>query len=497
MNLIQPILNRAVETPGRISISSGRKQLTYASLMERVKRIAQGLRQSGYVHDKMAMLSANRIEFVEVFLGAVYAGCVPVLLDPKWSVAELQRVIQQCKPRVIVGERRYVEKINEQHAAIPCLTFAEHEHPGTYDTWLSSFQPAGDADQTNELLFIGYTSGTTGRPRGYMRTHVSWLRSFEATGEAFQLDRMEQVLAPGPFVHSLSLFALMQSLYSGATFHILEQFAAREVLNLCSKVPDMTLFVVPTMIDSLLQYAAVDSGKVSIQAMISSGGAWSESSKQRCREMFPDTQLYEYYGSSEASYISYIDVGKEDKPGSLGRPFDGVQISIRDEFFREVPVGEIGQLYIRSEMMFTGYYQLHDETIDVFRDGWLQTGDYTYVDLNNDLYLAGRSQNMIKSGGLKVFPEEVEAVLGRIPSVQEVMVFGKPNDRWGEQVTALIQWQAGERQWTLDEVKQFCLKFLASYKIPKELIDIDRFQYTSSGKIARKVMKDNVERVIL
>lgn len=497
MNLVQPILNQAIESPSRIAISDGRLHFTYAGLMERVKRIAQGFRQSGYVHDKIAILSVNRIEFVEVFLGAVHAGCVPVLLDPKWSEDELKKVIQQCKPRVIIGESRFAGKIREQHATIRWLTFAENEQPGTYDAWMSSFQPAAGVDQSNELLFIGYTSGTTGRPRGYMRTHDSWLRSFEATGKAFHLGRMEHVLAPGPFVHSLSLFALIQSLYSGATFHILERFDAMEVLDLCSRVPDMILFVVPTMIDSLLQHAAAISGQVSVQSVISSGGKWSEPSKNRCRELFPDTKLYEYYGSSEASYISYMDICSEDKPGSLGRPFDGVQISIRDEYFQEVPAGEIGQLYIRSEMMFIGYHQLHEETTEVFRDGWLRTGDYMYVDPDNHLYLAGRSQNMIKSGGLKVFPEEVEAVLQHIPSVQEVMVFGKQNDRWGEQVTALIQWRAGEREWTLDEVKQFCLKHLAGYKVPKELICINRFQYTSSGKIARKRMKDDAERVII
>lgn len=493
MNLVLPILNRAAQEPDRIAISHRQGHLTYSQLIERVKRIANGFRKCGFVRDKIAILSTNRIEFAEVFLGAVYAGCVPVLLDPKWSPLEVNTVIRQCQPSMIFSDQDLAEKISAQNSHIKRLTFSD-EQPGTYNPWLAWFKPEAVMDQTNELLFIGFTSGTTGIPKGYMRTHLSWLQSFKATSEAFQLDKMEHVMAPGPFVHSISLFALVQSLYSGATFHMLPQFDAADVLKLCSRVPEMILFVVPTMIDSILQLT--DTGKTSIQALISSGGKWSEPSKQKCRQVFAGTRLYEYYGSSEASYISYMDVYGEQKPGSLGRPFDGVEISLRDEYFREVPAGTIGQLYVRSNMMFMGYYHLPEETEGVFRDGWLRTGDYMYIDSDNYLYLAGRSQNMIKTGGLKVFPEEVETVLQRIPSVQEAMVFGKPDDHWGEQVTAIIQWR-DEQQWTLEEVKQYCLEHLASYKTPKELITVDKFIYTSSGKVARQLMKDYTKRVML
>jgi long-chain acyl-CoA synthetase len=207
--------------------------------------------------------------------------------------------------------------------------------------------------------------------------------------------------------------------------------------------------------------------------------------------LFKETKLYEYYGSSEASYISYLEITGEEGPDSLGQPFDGVHLSIRDGQFREVPPGTIGELYIRSEMMFAGYHLLPEETASVFREGWLRTGDYMLLDQNRHLHLAGRAGNMIKSGGLKVFPEEVEAVLLRIPAIREVMVFGKPDDRWGEQVTALIRWN-GEQRLSLDEIRNYCRDYLASYKLPKQLITVEQFIYTSSGKIARQRMKDDV-----
>ncbi|RED55160.1 class I adenylate-forming enzyme family protein [Cohnella lupini] len=493
MNLALTILNRVSQEPDRVAISHGQRQHTYSQLIERVKRIATGFQKCRSDSDKIAILSSNRIEFVEVFIGAIYAGYVPVLLDPIWNPTEVNRVIRQCQPSMIFLEQELAEIISGEHSHIQQLTFSDEE-TGSYDRWLSSCKSDVLVEITNIALFVGFTSGTTGIPKGYIRSHNSWIRSFEATNAAFHLDKMEHVLAPGPLVHSLSLFALLQTLYNGATFHILQEFDAAEVLKLCSAVPDMILFVVPTMIDSLLQLT--DPGTTSIQALISSGGTWSNQSKQRCRQIFNGINLYEYYGSSEASYISYRDVNGEEKSDSLGRQFDGVDISIRDENFQEVPRGTIGQLYVRSDMVFNGYYQSPEETEGVFRDGWLRTGDYMYIDSDDYLYLVGRSQNMIKTGGLKVFPEEVESVLQRIPDVREVMVFGMPHDRWGEQVTAIIQWR-DERRLTLDEVKKYCMEHLASYKTPKELLSVEQFIYTNSGKVARQVMMDDAKRAIL
>ncbi|MEK4327870.1 AMP-binding protein [Paenibacillus sp. FSL R7-0297] len=491
MNLVQHILERGQACPSRTAISDGREDRTYAQLMKRVQQVSTGLKHGRYRERNIAILSGNRMEFAEFVLGAIYAGCVPVLLDPKWPPEELNKVIRQCEPGLIACEEHHAADFAERYAEIPQVYFGGKQTDRSYGPWLAGFEPDAAAAENPELLFIGYTSGTTGLPKGYMRTHLSWLRSLEATEKAFQLNSMKHVLAPGPFVHSLSLFALMQSLYSMATFHLLPEFDAAVVLKLCSREQDMTLFVVPAMIDALVRLAAVTPARISMQALISSGGKWPGTSKQSCRELFQGTKLYEYYGSSEASYISYLEITGEEEPDSLGKLFGGVQISIRDGQFRELPPGTIGELYIRSEMMFTGYHLLPEETANVFREGWLRTGDYVLLDQDRQLHLAGRAGNMIKSGGLKVFPEEVEAVLLRHPAIRDAMVFGLPDDRWGEQVTALIEWN-GELRLSPDQLRDYCRLYLAGYKVPQQFITVGRFIYTSSGKIARQRMKDDV-----
>jgi long-chain acyl-CoA synthetase len=146
--------------------------------------------------------------------------------------------------------------------------------------------------------------------------------------------------------------------------------------------------------------------------------------------------------------------------------------------------------------MFKGYYQLPEETETVYQDGWLITGDFMYMDRESYLYLAGRSKNRLVSGGLNVFPEEVESVLQQISEISEVMVLGVPDDYWGEQVIALVKW-SGQQRLSTEDIKNYCRQHLAKYKAPKQIITVDEFIYTSSGKIARQAMKDYTKRVMI
>ncbi|MCR8656462.1 AMP-binding protein [Paenibacillus endoradicis] len=493
MNLVEPLLQYAAQQPNKIALSDGIKCQSYSNLVRKMKKVARGLIQNGLTRDNVAILSSNRMEFVEVFLGTIYAGCVPIPIDPKWSTNDISIIMQQCEPKVIFTETEFANKLVMQDSDVQRLTFSDDDN-GSYDNWLHPLKPEATIDESNELLFIGFTSGTTGAPKGYLRTHSSWFNSVKATSEAFQLNNLEQILAPGPFVHSLSLFALMQSLHSGSTFHIVKDFNSASILQLCKEVPDMILFVVPTMIESMMQQGL--QGKTHIQAIISSGGKWSDASKIRCSEFFNGAKLYEFYGSSEASYISYLDIDNKDKYNSVGKPFSGVQISIRDEQFQEVTTGIIGQLYIRSNMMFAGYHKMPEVTTAAFRDGWLIIGDYMYTDEDGYLYLAGRAHNKIVSGGLNIYPEEIETVLLQIPEIEEVIVIGIADEYWGEQVISLIKWN-GQQRLTLANIKKFCRQHLAKYKAPKQIITVDQFIYTSSGKIARQAMKEYTKRVML
>ncbi|MFJ7666444.1 AMP-binding protein [Lysinibacillus sp. NPDC097195] len=487
MNIIEPIIEHAVRQPNEIALVHEERVLTYHQLIEAMKKIAKGIQLKGLEDEKIAILSNNRIEFVEVFLGIIYAGCVPILFDPKWSQYEIDKVLKLAQPKMIFFEDMHEEYLQKYpFEQIEKYVFSKR-HDASYDKWLSTLITEDSGNKAKDPIFIGFTSGTTGTPKGYERTHDSWLKSFIATKEAFHLKNLNNVLAPGPFVQSLSLFALMQSLYFGGTYYMMTTFDEEKVVKYCRQVPNLILFLVPTMIEKLLNLEGVED--IYAQAIISSGAKWSEQSKARAKKLFGATKLYEFYGSSEASYISYLDVQQTIQEHIVGQPFPGVAISIRDAQQCEVSKGEIGLLYVRSEMMFSRYFQLPEETNAVFHEGWLKTGDYMMQDDTGALHLVGRANNMLITGGLNVYPEEVETVLKRHVAVDDMIIVGVPDDYWGERLVACIKWH-DSRSLSIEELQHFGAQFLASFKLPKQLVTVQNFIYTSSGKIARKAMKD-------
>lgn len=494
MNILEPLIAYAMNHKDKMAIIDNQqyRHHTYSSLLQTIQRIAYGLTNYSLHQEKIAILSSNRIEFVEVFLGAIYAGCTPVPLDSKWSKYEIKMILQQIQPSIIFVEHDLTKYVLDLNLNIEVITFSDN-HTGSYLDWLSALDQQNTMYSQNELLFIAFTSGTTGVPKGYMRTHHSWIKSFEATKEAFQLDSIEHVSAPGPLVHSLSLFGLVQCLYYGGTFYLSNSFDPVRVIQQCQQIPDLILFVVPTMIEAILQIQLIE--PLAIQALLCSGAKWSTASKHQCRLLFGGTPIYEFYGSSEASYISYSNI-QHDPLYSVGRAFPEVDISVRDEQFREVAVGTIGQLYIKSEMLFKEYYRLPEETEHVFREGWLVLGDYGYLDSEGYLYMTGRVRNRIISGGMNVFPEEVEAVLQQMPEIAEVMVTGKAHPYWGEQIIAIVRWNT-DSPLSIEIIKDYCRSYLAYYKAPRDIITVEKFIYTSSGKIAREIMKQYIESVSL
>ncbi|MGW6250123.1 AMP-binding protein [Peribacillus butanolivorans] len=496
MNITDQITMYKDICPEKVAVQLGTRQLTYSALVDSMNQIANGL--SNVEHSSksnIAILMSNCVEFIQIFVGVVKAGLIPVPLDPKWSASEIRYVLTKCEPALLFIEGSLADKVEEK--GVPTIIVEPDGTEDDFSNWLASNAVEEPITPLiNEVLFLGFTSGTTGTPKGYIRTHLSWLESFYSTNKVFNLKFCDHILAPGPLVHSLSLFAAIQTLFIGATFHIIRKFTPADVLKVCQHVEETTIFLVPTMIQAIMDYAVRAPHPYYVpKAVISSGAKWSAASKEGVMEVFPNLDIYEFYGSSEASYISYLTPQNNRlKPDTVGKPFPQVKISIRDMDGKEVKTGEVGQLFVSSEMIFSGYFQQEDETNNVLKDNWLKLGDYARRDEEGYLYIEGRAKNMIVSGGLNIFPEEIERVLMQLPEIEAVMVTSLPDAYWGEKVIVLVQWKQG---YTLDlkEVKSHCRKYLASYKTPQELIEVTAFPYTSSGKIARNLVKQQMIEV--
>ncbi|WP_209123497.1 AMP-binding protein [Alkalihalobacillus sp. BA299] len=464
----------------KTAIVCGDEQITYQHLHENVRRIQQQLVTTiGDPHQKkIAFLLENDVRFLSLFLAISEMGAIAIPLDPKWSSHDLQHIVTDCAPDLLITAH--------QIDTTEVLTLS-------LDQLLQQPRTAFRIKTRSEydLFYIGYTSGTTGKPKGYLRTHSSWIHSFSGSELVFKIKEEDIIFAPGPLVHSHFLYAAVHALYIGATLYITKKFNAEMVFRTLSTSPITILYLVPTMFSALYNvYEKKEQPINTVKKVISSGAKWQAPLKKKARLVLPYAEVFEFYGASELSFVSVLDdQGNIENPESVGSPFPGVEVSIRRPDGTEVDRGQIGKLFVKSKLTFSGYLNNPLATSEVFHGDWATVGDLAYIDANGYITLVGREKNMIISGGLNIYPEEVEKVLSTLPEIDEVVVIGLDDPYWGEKVVAAIKWRLNQ-QLTDQQLKEYCRQKLASYKCPQLFIKLDAFPYTTSRKIARnEVMK--------
>lgn len=424
-------------------------------------------------HKKIAFLLENKVDFLTLFLAITELGAIALPLDPKWSDEDLDHIMRDATPDLLITN--HPERFSYRSITMDQLT-----HTAESDKRL----PIVSDDN---LFYLGYTSGTTGKPKGYLRTHASWIHSFTSSDEIFKLTSDERILSPGPLVHSHFLYAAIHTLHIGATLYMTETFDAYTVLNLLQTERISVIYIVPTMFQAMnREFTKTKQVIHSLQKILSSGAKWHPTLRNQAKTLFPEAEVFEFYGASELSFVSYLDeAGFRHDPLSVGQPFPNVEVKVVKEDESIAHVGEIGQLFVKSNLLFHGYLNNEEATKEVLHGKWATVGDLAVIDEAGFIRLVGRKHNMIISGGLNIYPEEVEHVLQKHPAIDEVAVIGVEDDYWGEKVVALIKWD-NLQSMNRTELKMYCRKHLASYKCPQTFISITKFPYTSSGKIARK-----------
>ncbi|MCI4137561.1 AMP-binding protein [Bacillus vallismortis] len=499
MNIADQIKSYAIISPDKTAIKTNKRNLNYQELDLSTNKVAHALLEQNKAKGcKLAIIMDNSIEFLQVFVGAAKAGWIVVPLDPKWSSREVELVLEECAPELIITEAAYLRKCKTSFQKFKVITIeidrGEDTNTSykTFDHWTSDFPDTSPLDAYHEdILLIGFTSGTTGKPKGYLRSHLTWFESFYSTNDEFNIGYHDKMIAPGPLVHSLSLYAAIHALFIGAEFYLMEKFGAGAFLDVLKTESNLVVYMVPTMAQAVIEEQKKQTRTICApKAIISSGAKWSQESKREVTKYLFTTNIYEFYGSSEASFITVLNPeGNQSKPDSVGRAFRHVEISIRDKDGNEVKNDEIGKIFIKSNMIFSGYFKMPEESKRVMHGEWLETGDYAKRDEDNFIFIVGRAKNMIISGGLNIYPEEIEHVLNGLDEIDEAIIAGCPDRYWGEKPVAFIKWNT-KQTLTLQEVKDYCGRYLASFKKPREIIHVDSFPYTSSGKIARQQLID-------
>nr|ATY46587.1 polyketide synthase [Micromonospora sp. HK160111] len=512
-DLIRPLpellQEHATRRGDKIAYRDDRRAVTYAELYRRTGRIAGHLPdlrlQPG---DRAAICLGNQVETVESYLAITRAGAVGVPLNPRSTAAELAYLLHDSDARVLITDAAHVERLHDvlrerpqTRVVLVGAASSADVPPGTvlFES-LAGAEPANPARDDlalDDLAWMLYTSGTTGRPKGVLSTQRNCLWSVAACYVPVPgLSAEDRVVWPLPLFHSLAhIFCLLAVTSVGATARLVDGMSAPDVLRALREESATFLAGVPTMYHYLIQ-AARETGFVAPDLrMCLVGGAITTAELRRSFEDAFGAPLLDAYGSTETCGSITINWPTGARvEGSCGLPVPGLSVRlVHPDTGRDVAVGEEGEVWVRGPSVMAGYHNQPEATAAAFSDGWYRTGDLARRDAAGYFSITGRIKELIIRGGENIHPGEVEEVLRLDPGVADVAVVGKPHDILGEVPVAFLV--AGPGGFDPDRLLAACRERLSYYKVPEELYEIDRIPRTASGKITRHVLLDQSARL--
>ncbi|GAA0193764.1 fatty acid--CoA ligase [Cytobacillus oceanisediminis] len=501
----------AAKNPGGQAWVHGDRAVTYTELVDRTAAVARALLMSGLDKgDRCAFLLRNRGEVVDLWFGMARVGVVAVPVNFRSVERELLHVLHDAEPRLLLVEPALLpvaaaarERDPELDVRFVVLGTPE-ETPAwaeTYDDWLAAGSGSPIDARTvdpDSPFFIGYTSGTTGRPkgavvphRGLVRNSLSLMLEYRAPSE-----RDDRFLTLMPMFHSNSTWFGVTCAMAGATNVISPDlsFDASRVLGLLESERITHTSVVPTMLKLLVDLGpeALTGRDLSHLRRFLCGSAPISVNLKRSVEELLGCEVGEGYGATETGIVSSLRTeDPPEKKASVGRPVVGAEVEIRDPFGRVLPAGEVGEVWIRGEtILLSEYWRNPAATASTLeKSGWCSVGDMGCLDEDGYLFLADRKNDLIISGGENVYPSEVEGVLLTHDAVAESAVVGRPDERWGEIVRAVVSLRPGHET-TAEEIQAHCRRELAAYKIPRVVEFVDELPKNPTGKILRRVVRD-------
>lgn len=487
----------------------GERSRTWAEVGDRVARLAGALRHLGAgPGDRVAVLMFNQDRYLELYLAVAWAGAVIVPLNIRWSRAENQDAIVDCRPRILVVDAAFAATGREIAAEIPGLTLvhADDDTPPEaragmldYEALVAANAAIDDADVADEALAgVFYTGGTTGRSKGVMLSH----RNLMANARNMLCDGLTTpggtYLHAAPMFHLANAAAMYLNFLVGNTHAVVRMFTPDGVAGAIETFGVTDILLVPTMIQMLADHPGIEKRDLSSLVRVIYGASpISEAVLDRAMARFPQATFAQAYGMTELSPCATIlpwrdHIGEGRAKGrhrSGGRPTFGVEVRIVDAEDRPLAAGTVGEIVVRGETVMMGYWERPEETARALAGGWMHTGDGGRMDEDGYVYVVDRLKDMVITGGENVYSAEVENVLAQHPAVAQCAVIGIPSAQWGEAVHAVVMRRPGA---AVDEeaIVAFCRERLAHYKCPRSVTIQDAaLPLSGAGKILKRELR--------
>jgi acyl-CoA synthetase (AMP-forming)/AMP-acid ligase II len=482
--------------PRKRALYDDARTLTYGELDARVTALACGLRRQGVGQgDVVCALLPNSIDYVIVVLAVARAGAVFAPINPRYKQAEVGGILAIARPRLVFTasalEPVLRAALEARSSDPPSVVVVDGERTGTFQSMLAA--PACTLPEVSERDFFSlmFTSGTTGEPKGAIATHrARMLWVLNATIQ-YGLDESDVYLGTMPQVHSAGLTFTLMHLYAGATVRIMPRFDAEAFLAIVEHERITSALTVPTMLTMIVE--ALERGApralASLRRLVTCGSPLPLATKRRVIDNVT-AHLYDYYGSTESNSMSVLRPADQlRKPASVGQPFRNVELMIADAAGARCPANAVGEVWCENPSIFTAYVERPDDTAAAFTGRWYHTGDLGYVDEEGFLHLVGRKSDVLKSGGINVYPAEIERVLMLHPAVLDAAVVGVPDETWGQRVKAFVVLRE-HATLDLEALQQHCAAHLADFKKPRSVEFVSALPKNAGGKTMKSLLTE-------
>ena len=489
--------------PDRPAFVLASERVSHAAYLTRVDRLAVGLARAGICPgDRIAVVSQNNLEFVDLYGAAARLGAIVVPINWRLSAEEITYIVGDAAPKVVIADAANQQVLQ---SALSALSAVERWYGiggniapfAPYSALLESGAsrspvPAPHADADADFVMI-HTAAVGGRPRGALLSHANLIAASVQLLHHWSLTPDDVNLGVLPLFHVAGLGMLLAAQHAGGASIVMPKFDAETALSLIGEESVTMLAEFPPILTTLLD--AAESRSDSLSSLRIATGLDSPETIARFERSCPQSSFWSVFGQSETS--GFVTMGRfRDKPGAAGTPTILATVAILDDEDEPVAAGEIGEIAVRGPTVFKGYWKCEADTDFTFRNGWHHTGDQGVVDAEGFLWYKGRSpaKELIKPGGENVYPAEVEREIAAHPTIAEVVVFGVPDAQWGEAIKAVCVCKPGLTV-TAQQIVDFVGGRIARYKRPKYVEFVGAMPKTPAGTIDRSKVKEVYGRV--